>query len=153
MFAISRISLWAKTCAALSLTACAVFTPYAAHAADLIVLVNNVQQDAGQVMLGLFNSPESFPKTVSQGTLAPASERSATGQVRVVFKGLAPGQYAATAFHDLDGNGKLSANMFGLPTEPYGFSNNARGSFGPPAFKDAAITLADQDLTIEVTLK
>jgi uncharacterized protein (DUF2141 family) len=104
-------------------------------------------------MLGLFNSPEGFPKTITQGTLAPAKERSATGQVRLVFKGLAAGQYAATAFHDLDSNGKLNANLMGLPTEPYGFSNNARGNFGPPAFKDAVITLGEQDLTIEISVK
>jgi uncharacterized protein (DUF2141 family) len=159
MFTISRPfrpfrpSRLAKVSTALAFAACTVVTHTAAQAADLIVIVNNVQRDAGQVMLGLFNSPEGFPKTISQGTLAPAKERSATGQVRLVFKGLAPGQYAATAFHDLDSNGKLNANMMGLPTEPYGFSNNARSNFGPPAFKDAAITLADQDLTIEVTLK
>ncbi len=137
----------------LAATALCVFMHAGAHAADLTVIVNNVQQDAGQVMLGLFNSAESFPKTVSQGALAPANERSATGQVRLVFKGLAPGQYAATAYHDLDSNAKLNANFMGLPTEPYGFSNNARGNFGPPTFKDAAITVGEQDLTIEVTLK
>jgi uncharacterized protein (DUF2141 family) len=124
-----------------------------ALAADLTVIVNNVQQDAGQVMLGLFNTPEGFPKTISQGTMAPAKERSPTGQIRLVFKDLAPGQYVATAYHDLDSNGKLNANLMGLPTEPYGFSNNARSNFGPPSFKDAAISLGDKDLTIEVTLK
>jgi uncharacterized protein (DUF2141 family) len=153
MFTISRMSRWAKINATLAFTACAVFTPYAAQAADLTVIVNNVQQDVGQVMLGLFSSAEGFPKTFSQGTLAPAKERNATGQVRLVFKGLAPGQYAATAFHDLDSNGKLNANLMGLPTEPYGFSNNARGNFGPPAFKDAAVKVGEQDLTIEISVK
>ncbi len=143
----------ANASAALAFTALSVCIPPGAHAADLIVIVNNVQQDAGQIMLGLFNSAEGFPKTINQGTMAPAKERSATGQVRLVFKDLAPGQYAATAFHDLDSNGKLTTNFMGLPTEPYCFSNNVRGSFGPPAFKDAAITVGDQDLTIEVTLK
>jgi uncharacterized protein (DUF2141 family) len=142
-----------KPLAALSCTAFAVFTPVAAQAADLTILVNNVQQDAGQVMLGLFTSAEGFPKTISQSTLTQAKERSATGQVRLVIKGLAPGQYAATAFHDLDSNGKLNVNLMGMPTEPYGFSNNARGNFGPPAFKDATVTVGEQDLTIEISVK
>jgi uncharacterized protein (DUF2141 family) len=143
----------AKLSVALAFTALSVLLPCAARAADLIVLVNNVQQETGQVLAGLFNTAQGFPKTVSQGALAPAKERSAGGQVRLLFKGLAPGQYAVTAFHDLDGNSKLNANLMGLPTEPHGFSNNARGNFGPPAFKDAAIALGEQDLTIEVTLK
>jgi uncharacterized protein (DUF2141 family) len=149
----ARPSRLAKVSTALAFTALSVLAPFAAQAADLTIIVNNVQQDAGQVMLGLFNSAEGFPKTISQGALAPAKERSATGQVRIVLKGLAPGQYAATAFHDLDSNGKLNANFMGLPTEPYGFSNDARGNFGPPAFKDAAITLGEQDLTIEISVK
>lgn len=153
MFTTFPSSRIAKVSAALAFAAMAMCMHRAADAADLTIVVKNVQQDAGQVLLGLFSNPESFPKTISQGTMASAKERSAAGQVRLIFKGLAAGQYVATAFHDLDSNGKLSANMFGLPVEPYGFSNNARGNFGPPAFKDAAITLGDEDLTIEVTLK
>ncbi len=153
MFITARPSRLAKVSFALAASAFSVFTHVAAQAADLTVIVNNVQQDAGQVLLGLFNHAEGFPKTTAQATQAPAKERSASGQVRLVFKGLAPGQYAATAFHDLDSNGKLNANLMGLPTEPYGFSNNARGNFGPPAFKDAAVTVGEQDLTIEISMK
>jgi uncharacterized protein (DUF2141 family) len=153
MLSISRSFRFAKVSTALAFTSLSVFMHGAVHAADLTIIVNNVQQDTGQIMLGLFNSAEGFPKTISQGTLASAKGRSATGQLRLTIKGLPSGQYAATAFHDLDSNGKLNANLMGLPTEPYGFSNNARGNFGPPAFKDAAITLGEQDLTIEVTLK
>jgi uncharacterized protein (DUF2141 family) len=35
----------------------------------------------------------------------------------------------------------LDKNLFGIPKEPYGFSNSARGSTGPPKFADAAIVL------------
>lgn len=153
MSTVSFVYRQLKPLAALSCTALAAFTSVATHAADLTILVNNVQQDAGQVMLGLFSSAEGFPKTISQGTLTQAKERNASGQVRLIIKGLAPGQYAATVFHDLDSNGKLNANLMGLPTEPYGFSNNARGNFGPPAFKDAAVTVGEQDLTIEISVK
>ncbi len=48
---------------------------------------------------------------------------------------------AVAVFQDLDGNGSLSKNSFGIPSEPYGFSNNARGSFGPPAFSQATFKL------------
>jgi uncharacterized protein (DUF2141 family) len=153
MSALSLIFPRIKPLAALALTAFTVFTPFAAQAADLTILVNNVQQDAGQVMLGIFTNAEEFLKTISKGTLTQAKERSAIGQVRLVIKNLVPGQYAATAFHDLDSNGKLNVNLMGLPTEPYGFSNNARRNFGPPSFKDAAVAVGEQDLTIEISVK
>jgi Uncharacterized protein conserved in bacteria (DUF2141) len=39
---------------------------------------------------------------------------------------------------DENGNGVLDKNFFGVPVEGYGFSNDARGSMGPPAFEKAA---------------
>ena len=50
---------------------------------------------------------------------------------------LEPGEYAVRAFHDIDGNGELNMNMMGIPTEPFAFSNNAAGMFGPASFDQA----------------
>jgi uncharacterized protein (DUF2141 family) len=124
------------------------------QAADLIVIVGNIQQDTGKVMLGLFlNNPADFPKSISKGMSAAAKERDAQGRLRFTFSALPPGNYAATAYQDINGDDKLSTNLLKLPTEPYGFSNNARGAFGPPSFKDAAVTLGEENLTIEIQIK
>jgi uncharacterized protein (DUF2141 family) len=52
---------------------------------------------------------------------------------------LPKGAYAVSAFHDVNNNGKLDTNPFGMPKEPYGFSNNARGTFGPPSIEDQLV--------------
>lgn len=127
--------------------------PFAAHAADLTVLVDNVADAAGQVLIGVFDKAETFPRAMLRGERAPASGRDATGRVKIVFTGLAPGRYALSAFHDLDDNGKLNANVMGLPTEPYGFSRDARGNFGPPSFADAAVDVPEAGLTITVRVQ
>jgi len=36
----------------------------------------------------------------------------------------------------------------GMPNEPYGFSNDARGSFGPPSFEDASFVVGEENLSI-----
>jgi uncharacterized protein (DUF2141 family) len=51
---------------------------------------------------------------------------------------LPPGTYAVRAFQDVDENGKLNTNPFGLPVEPYGFSHDAQPNMGPPTFDAAA---------------
>ncbi len=127
--------------------------PFAAHAADLTVLVDNVAGDAGQVLVGLFDKAETFPRDLLRGERVPASTRDASGRVKLVFTGLAPGRYALSAFHDVDDNGKLNANVMGLPTEPYGFSRDARGNFGPPTFADAAFDVPEAGLTITVRVQ
>jgi uncharacterized protein (DUF2141 family) len=70
----------------------------------------------------------------------------------VYFKDLPPGEYAAVAFQDVNGNGILDKNFLGIPKEPFGFSNGARGSAGPPKFSAAAVTL-NPDGTTRIELK
>ena len=146
---VTRSATTLLTAATLSLFGSASCT----YAADLTVVVQNIQQDTGSVMLGLFSTPEGFPKAATKGMLVPAAERDSTGRVTMVLRDLAPGQYAVSAFHDIDGNGKLNSNLMGMPTEPYGFSNDAQGQFAPPAFEAAAITLPAQGLTIQLQVK
>ena len=57
--------------------------------------------------------------------------------------GLPAGDYAVSAFLDENNNMKLDSNLFGLPTELYGFSRNARNPVGPPPFEAAAFRLGD----------
>jgi uncharacterized protein (DUF2141 family) len=43
--------------------------------------------------------------------------------------------------------------MFGIPSEDYGFSNDAAGSFGPPEYKDAAFILNSPEKKITINIK
>ena len=66
--------------------------------------------------------------------------------------GPAPGRYAVRAFADENGNGKLDTNLLGMPTERYGFSNDAKGNRGAPDFEAAAIGV-DADLQTVIHLR
>ena len=109
-----------------------------APAAELTVTFE-VAQPAGDIYVGLYSKEASY--TANQSEVARAVKVTA-GPIRVVFGGLAPGRYAVKAFQDLDGDKQLDVNPFGMPTEPFGFSNNAEPRFGQPPFADAAFELA-----------
>ena len=64
---------------------------------------------------------------------------------------LPPGRYALAVYVDRNGNGKLDRGMFGIPSEPYGFSNGG-GAFGPPEFGEAQVELGEADMTIRIDL-
>ena len=70
-----------------------------------------------------------------------------------VFENIPYGRYSIKTFHDENGNNKLDTNSTGMPTERYGFSNNARGRFGPPSFASTAFTLNSPQMTIAIELK
>ena len=57
---------------------------------------------------------------------------------KIVFRGIPKGQYAVTVFHDENRNDKLDENMFWLPTEGYGFSNNYKYF---PSFRKSQINI------------
>ena len=80
---------------------------------------------------------------------------SSNGQSLIVhFKDLPPGEYAAVAFQDVNGNGILDKNFLGIPKEPYGFSNGARGSAsGPPGSSSAAAVTHNPDGATRIVLK
>lgn len=109
-----------------------------AHAADLRVEVSTPAGRQGAVLAAIFDKADGFPrgKPLQTATATPVG-----GKAVVQFTGLPEGDYAVTAFLDENANLKLDTNLFGLPTELYGFSRDARNPVGPPAFADAAFRL------------
>lgn len=112
-----------------------------ARAADLTLSFEGVKTPTGAVLLSLWDSEEAY----ASGK-APVAERrlSVEGdKASGVVTGLKPGRYAVKAFHDVDGDGKMAANPFGMPTEPFAFSNNAPATMGPPGWAAAAFALGE----------
>ena len=119
------------------LTLCLVtMAALAAHAADLQLEVAVPPQKQGNVLAALFDKSEGFPRGKA---LQTAVAQVVDGKAQLQFSGLPDGDYAVSVYLDDNGNMKLDANLFGAPTELYGFSRNARGAMGPPPFADAAL--------------
>lgn len=124
-----------------------------AHAADLQVTLHGVHSDAGEVMLALYDRESTFLKQSVQASKTAARARGDSDRVTLVFKDVPPGRYALSGFHDLNGNGALDSNLMRIPSEPLGFSNGAQPRFGPPNFTDAAFTVGDDPLQLDVVLR
>ncbi|MFN3439099.1 MAG: DUF2141 domain-containing protein [Acidovorax sp.] len=122
----------------------------AAHAADLSVEVSLPANKQGAVLAALFDKSEGFPRGKP---LQVATAQPGDGKAVVQFAGLPEGDYAVSVFLDENANKKLDANLFGLPTELYGFSRNARSPVGPPLFADAAFRVGADPVTQLVELK
>ena len=66
---------------------------------------------------------------------------------------LEEGEYGIKLFHDVNSDGKLNTGMFGIPNEPYGFSNNAPVRFGPPSWSAAKFAIQGESATQTINLK
>jgi uncharacterized protein (DUF2141 family) len=128
----------------------------------LRVTIVGVRSDSGTIMIGLYDTSDGFLAAIKhsteigllndKGRVVGAALRAATGSQSIVFTQLNPGRYAVIVFHDENDNGRLDENSWGVPTEGYGFSNNAEGFLGSPSFDAAGVALGGADDDIAISL-
>ncbi|MCR9278572.1 MAG: DUF2141 domain-containing protein [Pseudomonadaceae bacterium] len=119
-------------------------------AATLTMTFEGVESAEGQLMAQVSNSSEAFDgkaRAVAQ-FVVPA----AAGSVSISTNSLPAGDYAVRVMHDENDNGELDSNMIGIPREPWGTSNDAKGSFGPPSWDDAKFSI-DGDTSIIINMQ
>lgn len=119
-----------------------------ARADELRVLLEGIQTGEGKLMVMVGDAAAFDGKgPAAAQVILPAR----TGTVVFATDALPPGDYAIRVMHDVNGNGELDSNLVGMPKEPWGMSNNARGNFGPPKFEDAKFSLqGSAELSIRV---
>lgn len=132
-----------------SIICIASIAPATVSAAELTVTINGIASDKGKVLVALYDTAEIWMKRAIKYAGAEAKTNSLT----VVMKDLPEGDYAISIHHDENGNGKFDTNVIGIPLEPYGFSNDAAGNFGPPTFEQAKFKLDGDKKSIVINFK
>ncbi|MBR98841.1 MAG: hypothetical protein CMC57_02590 [Flavobacteriaceae bacterium] len=116
--------------------------------------INGIKK-SGKLFLAIYDDPLIFESNKSEqlenkiNVIAKLVE-----DVKIdVFKKsiyLPVGVYAVSFYIDSNNNQKLDYNFLGVPTEQFGFSNNAMGLFGSPSFDQASFRI---DKESKITLK
>lgn len=124
----------------------------AVHAGELKLELYGHGLAGKHIRVGVYSAkaPEQFPSDEKfyRGVVSEA----ASDRLVVTIPDLPPGKYAVAAYVDTNNNGKQDRNFLGVPTEIYGFSNNVRGQFGPPAFSAAAFDVGGTAVTQSIQL-
>lgn len=112
----------------------------------LTIDFEGIKSDKGKLFVALYNSEEDFLKNQMEGSIVDISN----GKASASFDNLKSGIYAISSFHDKNNNGKMDTNFLGIPKEPVACSNNAKGKFGPPKFKDAKFMISTDHTQIKI---
>ncbi|MEP7005891.1 MAG: DUF2141 domain-containing protein [Sphingomonas bacterium] len=107
--------------------------PDTSPGATLTITFHGVETRTGSVMIALYDAAGWTGGKPIRVAMADAAAAAPS----VSIADLPPGRYGIKAFHDVDGDGKMGTNPFGMPTEPFAFSNDAKGNRGPASW-DAA---------------
>lgn len=119
----------------------------------LRVEITGITTAEGKVRCALFADPAGFPKNDSLAVQRVEVAPTAPGSVICPFSRVADGRYAISVSQDLNGNGRVDANLVGQPTEPWGVSNGARPRFRPPRFAEAAVDVTSDAATRSISIR
>ncbi len=128
------------------------FPVFSQQSGDMVVKINGIPSDQGQLRAALFDSPEGFPDKVEnshqQSSVVVTGDSST-----IVFSDIPYGEYVIAVFHDENNNGTLDTNARGIPLEALGVSGKAQMKLGPPKYENAAFEFAENQSEVEIYLK
>jgi uncharacterized protein (DUF2141 family) len=127
----------------------AIFLALPTFAHDLTLNVDNIKSAEGDLLIAVYDKEESY--NVDANWVAVRKIAMAETVMVVNFTDLPTGNYAIKLFQDKNRNSQIDKNTVGIPTEPYGFSNNG-GAFGQPSFNEAKV-LIDKATQIDIHLR
>ena len=112
----------------------------------------NIRNSTGTVACALFESADGFPTEFLRSATNVMIIKIRKTQARCDFEDIPPGTYAIAVIHDENMNGKLDTNWLGIPTEGYGFSNDAKGLIGVPSFSAASFRYDGRSVELTMSL-
>jgi uncharacterized protein (DUF2141 family) len=108
----------------------------------LTINISGLKNTKGSIVLELCDSNEEVVAGIVQEIKSP--------KCILTVKNLPDGKYSIRYFHDENRNCELDTRYFVIPKEGFGFSNNAKGKFGPPDYEDTVFKITgDTSVNVE----
>jgi uncharacterized protein (DUF2141 family) len=128
------------------------FFPDFDNTATLQIKIEGIKTNKGKVYLAVFCKEENFPddKSACYREIITVPEQ---GFCSFSLPKLSFGKYAVAIYQDLNNNAKLDKNPFGIPQEPYGFSNNPTVKWRAPRFLESFFEFKPDHQSISIQLK
>lgn len=112
------------------------------------VKLDGVQTEkGGKIYIALFNRKGDYmTENRFKGLIVDVDEYDKTD---VSFTDLPKGEYAVTAFHDTNGNGKMDFDPSGMPEEDWA-SSGTPNPYGPPTWESTKIQLNNESVNVKL---
>jgi uncharacterized protein (DUF2141 family) len=132
-----------------TLLAAALLASATAPAAAVTLVVRAEGVDVGKGSVRVAVCARGFDEA---GCPRGANRPADAAALEFVFRDMPAGRYAVAAYQDVNGDGELGKIPPGIPTEPYGFSNDV-GRWAPPSFEKAQFEVGGDRTTVVIRLR
>jgi len=122
---------------------------FASSSNDVTIRVTGDYPAIGNMEVRLFRSLEDyFQSRPFQQIVAPALSRG----MEITMEEIPPGDYIISILHDVNGDGKMNANAFGVPIESSGFYKPGAAAGTPVNLREAVFNLSGDNRLWEFNL-
>jgi uncharacterized protein (DUF2141 family) len=116
---------------------------------SLQISLSNITK-TGKINVAIYREGGEFPD--DKFLVKSQSGDCKSGVCTFTFQDLPFGEYAIAIYQDEDGDGKLNTGAFGVPTEPFAFSNNFKPRWGGPSFEKCSFKFEQDKQSISITM-
>ncbi len=127
------------------------FSAFAFAQSPMTIKVEGLREAKGQLMVFVYDNADDFPTKRDRAKYSKKIPVSGAS-MEVVFDAVPAGTYGVAVYHDENMNDKMDRSWYGMPTEGYGASNDAKGSFGPPKFDDAKFDFNESYKSVKIII-
>ena len=113
----------------------------------LTIEVASFENTKGVLRVCVTDQKDDFLKSCAFSKIVTVEDDTVSLKIENIEKG----NYAVSVYHDENNNGNLeTGGVFGIPVEPYGFSNNPTMTFGPSFKKSVFKMTSDKNISIKL---
>ena len=125
--------------------------------AKLVVIVYGIGDDSegqigGRINLGLYNDSSNWLTADDIPFVRVIPTLGHVDTMVITIDDVPVGVWAISLYHDLNQNNQLERGTLGLPSEPWGMSNNAIGTMSPASFEQASFEVRSPETRVEIGL-
>lgn len=122
------------------------------QSSNLTVQIDNIESTSGVIWVGVYDSADTFLD--KDKAILKRVEIRHSGSLSLRISNLSYGKdYAVAVLHDINNNGDLDRNFFGIPTEPFAFSGRIQSSWRAPRFDEVKFRINHYNQTLRLHLK
>ena len=113
----------------------------------LTIEVASFENTKGVLRVCVTDKKDDFLKSCAFSKIVTVEDDTVSLKIENIEKG----NYAVSVYHDENNSGILeTGGVFGIPLEPYGFSNNPNMTFGPSYKKSVFKMTSDKNISIKL---
>ncbi|NJM35309.1 MAG: DUF2141 domain-containing protein [Rhodomicrobium sp.] len=119
---------------------------------EIRVVVRNVKQSVGLVTVELYENNQATFLT-REGRVKRLQFAARAPETTFCVHAPEATDFAIGLYHDQNANNRIDKGSLGIPTEPYGVSNNPRMRFAAPTVAESLFHVPPEGVYLEINLK